>query len=70
MKASELIEKLQKAIDKVGDTDVRGIGHEDDFLGGVSLTKIRHVAITNHGQIVISETSGHNDIFYSFEEIK
>ena len=46
MKASELIEKLQKAIDKVGDTDVRGIGHEDDFLGGVSLTKIRHVAIT------------------------
>lgn len=69
MKASELIEKLQKAIDKVGDTDVRGVGYED-FLGGVSLTKIRHVAITNHGQIVISETFGHDDIFYSFEEIE
>lgn len=69
MKASELIEKLQKAIDKVGDADVRGIGYED-CLGGVSLTKLRYVNVTNEGHIVISEYSGHTDAFLTFEEIK
>lgn len=69
MKASELIEKLQKAIELVGDVNVRGLGYED-CLGGVSLTNIRHVTVTNHGQIVISETIGYDDAFYSFEEVK
>lgn len=69
MKASELIEKLQKAIDIVGDVDVRGIGYED-CLGGISLTKLKYVNITDKGHIVISETSGHADAFLTFEEIK
>lgn len=69
MKASELIEKLQKAIDKVGDTDVRGIDYED-CLGGVNLTRLRYVNVTNKGHIVISETSGYVDAFLVFEEIE
>lgn len=69
MKASELIEKLQKAIEIVGDANIRGVGNEDDYLGGVSLTNLRYVNITNHGDIVISETSGHYDAFLTFEEI-
>lgn len=69
MKASKLIEKLQKAIDKVGDADIRGIGY-DDCLGGINLTRLRHVNITNEGDIVISETIGHTDAFIKFEEIK
>ena len=55
MKASELIEKLQKAIEIVGDANIRGVGNEDDYLGGVSLTNLRYVNITNHGDIVISD---------------
>lgn len=69
MKASELIEKLQKAIEIVGDANIRGVGNEDEYLGGVSLTNLRYVNITNRGDIVISETSGHCDAFLSFEEI-
>ena len=70
MKASELIEKLEKAIAKVGDVDIKGIGNDDDFLGGVSLCQLRNVLVTNRGDIVISSYNNHDDCYYKFEEIE
>ena len=69
MKASELIEKLQKAIDAVGDVDVMG-AHCDDYCGGTELYPYRYVNITNRGNIVIASHSGYDDAHYKFEEIK
>lgn len=69
MKASELIELLQKAIDKVGDVNVKGV-HSDDYFGGVELFDQRYVYTTNKGNIVISSTYGFDDAHYKFEEVK
>ena len=69
MKASELIEKLQKAIDKVGDVNILGV-HVDDYFGGIELSKYRHVLITNEGDIVISTYNSYDDSHLKFEEIK
>lgn len=69
MKASELINKLQIAIEKVGDSDVKGVVY-DDFFGGVNLSNFNCVNITDKNNIVISESSIASDCFLKFEEIK
>lgn len=69
MKASELIEKLEKAIAKVGDVDIKGI-KLDDYCGGIEhLFNFNHVCVTNKDNIVISAFSNHEDHYYKFEEI-
>ena len=68
MKASELIEKLQKAIDKVGDVEIMG-ATSDDFCGGTELFRFRHLCVTNRGNIVITPYGGYDDAVYKFEEI-
>ena len=69
MKASELIEKLEKAIDKVGDVEVMGVTC-DDFCGGTELFKYRYVTVSNKGHICISSYSHYDDAFLKFEEIE
>jgi hypothetical protein len=70
MKASELIEKLEKAIAKVGDVDIKGV-KTDDYCGGVEhLYSFNHLCITDKGNIIISEFSNYDDCYYKFEEIK
>ena len=70
MKASELIEKLEKAIAKVGDVDIKGV-KQDDYCGGVEhLFSFNHLCVSNTGNIIISEFSNHDDYYYKFEEIK
>ena len=69
MKASELIEKLEKAIEKVGDAEIMGVT-TDDFCGGAELFKYRYVSVSNKGNIVISSYSDYDDAFLKFEEIK
>ena len=69
MKASELIEKLEKAMSKVGDVDIKGVT-TDDYCGGVEhLFHFNHLCTTNTGDIIISEFSNHEDNYYKFEEI-
>ena len=69
MKASELIEKLEKAIEKVGDVDIK-ITNLDDFCGGIEhLFIFNYVCVTNKNNIVISAFSNHEDHYYKFEEI-
>ena len=69
MKASELIEKLQKAIDKVGDVEIMGV-ITDDFCGGAELFNYRYVSVTNRGNIVVSQYGNYDDAILKFEEIK
>lgn len=70
MKASELIEKLEKAIAKVGDVDIKGV-KTDDYSGGVEhLYNFNYLCITDKGNIIISEFSNYDDFYYKFEEIK
>lgn len=68
MKASELIEKLQKAIELVGDADVKSVD-SDDCLGGITLSNFRYVSVSNYGDIVISEYSDYGDIYTKLTEI-
>ena len=53
MKASELIEKLEKAIAKVGDVDIKGV-KTDDYSGGVEhLYNFKYLCVTDKGNIIL-----------------